>query len=274
MAINVGKNSTIAIMSDGTSVSLFNNYITNDMSKTYYFFSGQTNNIGNPEFTVDFNSYNNKRCLQYRLFSPSAYIHHNNNIVLIRNGKNIIPLMEAINVSCSYQSEIPALAVTFWSNLLEGMTCGLELSPESSWLLSEGIIKKKDDKFFQYKYDPNKVQTYKQKEYDDLTFGTSYKIIFCSAQINIENKRVLTQDQIDSNVDLDNIQEEKVMIIDGFPLVIDEIEDNYPLLDFSGMGGDGGGMRQHSHIPTIDGTNFAFAVFHPGTSMPQLPWEV
>jgi len=272
MAINISKNSSIVIVANGDSISFFNNYITNDMSKTYYYFSPEAKDIGKPDFTVDFSQFTNKRCLQYRMFKFDSALIHNNNFVLVKNGKTYSPLFEAINITATFQNEIPALTITFWSNLLEGMTTALELSSETSFTLAEGVIRKKDDKFYQYKYDSNKIQTFSQKEYDDITFGTTYKIIFCSSQVSFELKKVLTQDQIDSNVDLAIVEPEVVMVLQKQPIVLDEIEDNYPLLDFAGMGGDGGGMRQHSHIPTIDGTNFAFAVFHPGTSMPQLPW--
>lgn len=273
MAINISKNSSIVIVANGSSMSFFNNYITNDMSKTYYYFSPEAKDISKPDFTVDFSKFTNKRCLQYRMFKFDSALVHNNSVVLMKNGKSYLPLFEAINITATFQSEIPALSITFWSNLLEGMTTALELASSTSFTLADGIIKKKDDKFYQYKYDPNKIQTFSQKEYDDLTFGTTYKIIFCSSQVSFELRKVLTQDQIDSNVTLDSIEPETVLVLKKLPIVIDEIEDNYPILDFAGMGGDGGGMRQHSHIPTIDGTNFAFAVFHPGTSMPQLPWD-
>lgn len=273
MAINISKNSSIVITSDGSSISFFNNYITNDISKTYYYYSTETTNINGSDFSVDFSQYTNKRCLQYRMFRYDSAIYHKNSIVLIRDGNSYYPLFEAINITATFQNEIPALAITFWSNLLEGMTTGLQLSSESSLNLSDGIIKNKDNIIYQYKYDSNKIQTFSQTDYDDFTFGTSYKIIFCSAYVSFESRKVLTQEQIDSGIDLSTVEPEIIMILNKKPIIIDEIEDSYPILDFAGMGGESTGMKQHSHIPTIDGTNFAFAVFHPGTTMPQLPWS-
>lgn len=273
MAINISRNASIITVSNGNSISFFNNYINNSMSKTYYYYSPEAKDISKPDFSIDFSSFINKRCLQYRLFKFDSAVSHNNCVVLIKDGKSYNPLFEAINISATFQNEIPALSITFWSNLVEGMTTALELASEQTFSLSDGMIKKNGSKFYQFKYDANKIQTFNQQTYDDLTFGTSYKIIFCSSQISFDFKRVITQEQKDSGISLDTIVPETIMILKKQPIIIDEIEDNYPILDFAGMGSDGTGMKQHSHIPNIDGTNFAFAVFHPGTSMPQLPWQ-
>lgn len=258
MPINVSKNGGI-IFSDEQIVSLYNAPITQEDQNLYFFRGGKKAFQLSPHPSSD-----NYRCLHYSLYSPVLLINHKNHLVVFNDDGNYKLLYQATNVAThkSYDNYL----ITFWSVLKSGATLDEQVSKQSYDPSVLGKSFKKNNIQYVCVYNSEKILKLRQNELQDFELDDQYTNIFCVAQIQMEEYIVsATQNANDGTA-------EKVMVINRKPIVIDQQTDLYPVFDFATGGSGGGGIGQHQHIPYIDGTGYAFAVFHPGTSMPQLSW--
>ena len=257
MAFNVGKSTGMVFVSENEIISFHNVAINNDDQDLKFF---RSKNQTTPLYTLS-SSLKNRRCLHYNIFSPTYSYEHKNHIVLYEKAGMVQPLYETINVNAySYEN---ATAITFWSVLRNGQTTKIKLS-EATVDTTMDTKKTNGTDSYVYIYDSSKVYQFMQDDIDDYQLQDSYKNIFCSAEIVFEYLYVGTNTAESGQL---------VPVIHSNPRVLQQIDDMYPVVDFAIEGqGNGGGMKQHQHIPYVDGTSYAFAVFHPGTSMPQLSW--
>lgn len=261
MAINVSKSGGIIYQSEQI-VSLYNAPITQSDQSLYFF---DSDSATKPRFSIQFTESNRQqRCLHYTLYSPVLNIDHKNHVVIFNNDGDYQVLYQTTNVA-AHKSE-DNYVVTFWSVLKYGMSTKTQVSKVEYDPSLLGKVIKDGNTQYVYVYDPVKIQRFRQSELQDFQSDDQYTNIFCVAQIQMQEYIVSATSSASSGT------AEKVMVINMLPRVLDQQIDLYPVLDFATGGSGGGGIGQHQHIPYIDGTGYAFAVFHPGTSMPQLSW--
>lgn len=258
MPINNGKNAGIVYTNDDTIFSFTNTPITQNDKKLSFYKNFQDEQ---PQFIIDPKPYNNYRCLHYNCFSPSQVINLQNHIVVFKNQNLYMPLFQTINLTTFEKNNI--ITICFWSVLKNGVNLlkdveTLDYKPETYGKISQ-------DQSQVYFYDYLKILRFKQNQLQNFQLDDKYQNIFCSVKLN--NRQYFISKQ--------NEQQripEQILMIEQQPKIIDCQQDIYPVLDFTVDNGNGSGIKQHQHIPYVDGTSYAFAVFHPGTSMPQLPW--
>lgn len=272
--VNISKKASIIRLSDGDSLAIFNSYITEDMATKYYFYTEPETELKNYQYTLDLTQSLNQRCMQYRMFNPTSASNQNNKVVLsapqyITSGA-FEPIYQAIDVSVDYNQSDGIMSATFWSNT--DMSTGIQVEQNADRM--HGSVKKVGDKYIQYFYNSELIKKYKHDNYKIFEAEGDNYSIFCNALLSIDVCKVINQEQFDAKISLDSIDAEQV-VISNTPIIIEQFNDLYPIIDFAGTSGNssGGGMRNHYHIPTIDGSNYAFAVLHPGTAVPQLPWQ-
>lgn len=283
MAINISKNASVATYGNGQLIALFNGVNTEE--DIYYFYDAGQTDTKKPLYKLNLRTYSDMRCLKYALFYGTTAAGQINHTVLMNprvsstSNDGVIqlkPLFQTINVQAKCDKTIGLLA-TFWSNVSQTVKKAPTLIMDDGSIdLSAGNICIQGGTLMQLQYDQDVLIKYKYSEYDLFQVQTSEnRVIFCSSKIDSGKRfRVLTESQKNSGYPLKDIVPQTVLIAEK-PIVLSESVEKYPILDFAGVGGtsQGGGMKNHYHIPTVDGSNYAFAVFHPGTAMPQLPWQ-
>lgn len=261
MPVNVGKAPGM-IYSDQDQIISFHNSAVTAQDQDLYFFDKSDSETA--RYQLSASSYLNQRCLHYNIFSAAQVYNHLNHIVLYIKNDVAKPLFQTINVNAF--NNYDSFSVCFWSVLNSGETTKVK---QSQCQYDASVLGKysqqNSQQAYVYAYDENKILTFKQNQLQDYQLQDQYKNIFCSATVQMQTFYVSTTNSSS------NAQQQQVMLITMPPKVLQQQTDLYPVLDFS-IGGGGGGMKQHQHIPYVDGTSYAFAVFHPGTSMPQLSW--
>lgn len=264
MPINVGKNAGIIYSDNDDVISFFNSEITTKDQDLYFFDAVSSTAI----FQITPSAYRKYRCLHYNVYNTVQWVQHKNHIVLYRDVETntVQPIFQATNVSAN---EIDgSYLVSFWSALKPGKTTKIKES-QAQWDISVlGQYGQQNGQYYVYAYDPNKILRLRHDQLQDYQLQQQYKNIFCNIYVKFQTYFVATAN------DRESAQQQQVMIVDLPPKVLQQQDDMYPVFDFAGIGGGGsGGMKQHQHIPYVDGSGYAFAVFHPGTSMPQLSWK-
>lgn len=262
MPISNSKQSNIIYLQNERLLTFYHDTISTDVSE-YYFYQEQDSQV---LYTLTLNDANNNgyRCLQYQNFDPhEASLTYCPFVIYENQGMNTV-LYETNFVTANMGNNDGSVVCTFWSTLMSGKTCKKEYIDETAFTYGRVFTDDKGQKYY-YKYQPSYVQKIQSKNIVNFELQDSYSNIFCSASIEI----------IPLYVSIDGGQTripQDVAIIRNPPIILLEEKASQPVFDFS-LQGSGGGIGQHSHIPHVDGTNFAFAVFHPGTAMPQLAWD-
>lgn len=241
-------------------VSFYNDTIHKDAT-TFFFY--QRSEDESPKYTLDVSSFAGKnRCLQHKNFSSYAYSQTVCPLALyIDESGSCNVLFETNFVQC--QQSQGNVMCTFWSTLATGKTCR-QAASNGGYYYQYGKIATQGSTKYYYKYDPAFVYKVNVKNMDTFKLQESYKNILCAIKVQLQPMWVSTDQS-------QKIQQD-VAVIKNRPIVLQQMQSKSPVFDFSLQGG-GGGIKQHNHIPHIDGTGFAFAVFHPGTTMPQLSWS-
>ena len=264
MPINVAKNAGIIFSGVGNIISLYNAPIDTSIdNKNLYFF----NLDGRKYCQISPESLKSYRCLHYNVFTDVNYVEHKNHIVIYKNftDSSFSPLFQATNISASQQDG--SYIVTFWSALKPGQTTKTQQSKVKFQPHLLGKSWKQGSTDYVYYYDPNKILKLKQTQLEDYQLQDQYNNIFCSIYLSFQTFLISDTDDVSKS------EEQQVLIANMPPKILFQQKDNAPVLDFAGIGSGGSGMRQHQHIPYVDGSGYAFAVFHPGTGMPQLSWK-
>lgn len=260
MAIYNSRQSGIVFISQ-RMVSFYHDTIPQD-ADTYFFYQTQEADQ-KPKYTLSLSSFANKnRCLQYKNFNAYAYEETVCTCALYIDplgGCSV--LFETNFIQC--QQNQGSVMGTFWSTLAVGKDCkqtsgSNEINNQFGKTFSSGGTT------YYYKYDPASICKIDVKNLDFFELQSSYKNIFCAVQINLQPMYV--------SIDQQQRILQDVAVIRNLPIVLQQTQAKSPVFDFS-LQGAVGGIKQHNHIPHIDGTGFAFAVFHPGTTMPQLSWS-
>ena len=242
-------------------VALYNQTIPQNAT-TYYFYDDPQ--ALSPKYTLDVSAFAGKnRCLQHKNFNTQAYQQTVCPCALYidaSGGCNV--LFETNFVQCQ-QSE-GNIMCTFWSTLASGKTCKTTGAANTTYF-QYGKMETQNNSSHYYKYDPANIYHVNVKNMVSFQLQQSYRNILCAVRVDIEPMFV-------SSAQSDFRAVQDVAVINRLPLVLQQVQSNSPVFDFSLQGADGG-IKQHNHIPHIDGTGFAFAVFHPGTTMPQLAWS-
>ena len=241
-------------------VSFYHDTIPEDAS-SFYFYENQDSQ--SPKYTLQVSAFAGKnRCLQYKNFDTYAYQETVCPCALYidqSDGCNV--LFETNFVQC--QQSQGSIMCTFWSALTSGKTCKQTGEKWGIYYQYGKSVTQGDGKYY-YKYDPTSIYKVNVKNMATFQLQQSYRNIFCAVRIDLRPMWV--------SIDQTQKIMQDVAVINSLPIVLQQTQTNAPTLDFS-LQGAGGGMKQHNHIPHIDGTGFAFAVFHPGTTMPQLAWS-
>lgn len=241
-------------------VSFYNETVL-DGDSTFSFY--QNYDDTNPKYTLDVSALAGKnRCLQYKNFITNAYSQTVCPYALYidaSGGCNV--LFETNFVQCQQNND--SVMCTFWSTLTTGKSCKLQAGSDVYY--QYGKVFSSSGQQYYYKYDVANIYHVNVKNMLTFQLQQSYKNIFCAVKVDIQPMYVTSSANTTKII-------QDVAIIKSLPIVLQQVQSNSPVFDFS-LQGAGGGIKQHNHIPHIDGTGFAFAVFHPGTTMPQLAWS-
>lgn len=241
-------------------VSFYNETISSDDADFLFYYE---ENDASPTFQLSVSQFAGKnRCLQYKNFNTYAYQYTICPYALYIDQSGGCNVLFQTNFVHCQQNEGNVMC-TFWSSLSSGKNCK-KTGEDGDYYLQYGKVFTQSSSKYYYKYDPANIYKVNVKNMASFQLQQSYKNIFCAVRIRLVPMYVST----------DGTQRilQDVAIIDNLPIVLQQVQANSPVFDFS-LQGAGGGIKQHNHIPHIDGTGFAFAVFHPGTTMPQLSWS-
>lgn len=241
-------------------VSFYHDTIPQDAS-TFFFY--QRYEDTSPKYTLDVSTFAGKnRCLQHKNFDAYAYQQTVCPLALyIDESDSCNVLFETNFIQC--QQSQGNVMCTFWSTLTTGKTCRQAAQTTGYYYQYGKIVTQGQNKYY-YKYDPAAVYKVNVKNMATFQLQESYKNILCAIKVQLQPMWV--------SIDQTQKIQQDVAVIKNRPIVLQQMQANAPVFDFS-LQGAGGGIKQHNHIPHIDGTGFAFAVFHPGTTMPQLSWS-
>ena len=250
MTLN-GKTPAVAMLPDGDVVTMYNDVIQHTVEAMVL-----KNNEEDTESLFESNPPPiNSRCLMFarsqarRVVEPVRFVGVSPNDHF--NSKELNPFYEVINPEIKTINGSESAFVMFWTNFIEMVT----------------------------DYDADKVLKFSQ---DSLEFNEStvYRAL-CSTMIRFEKYyitggAVATTSGNDPSVLAEDVRNTyDIIAIATKPTILQIYQDDYPVVDFaSGGGGSGGGLRRHDHSTNnpYDG-GFAFAIMHPGTAVPQKPWE-
>ena len=255
----------IKINDTGHIVSFFNDY-SEQKEMSFYDQSG-TLIAHIPDFTTASATAGSFRYLQYRFGYSNSKIKQSCKAVLYfdgTKGTEATYLFEAIHsVACKSPNDTMVL-LTFWSNLKDNQTFS------SSTEGSTDVV---------YNYESSKVLRIDQDNLDNLSLSDTAKYRRAYCQCSVQFRYLYVVEGTTKPNSFANNTLEVVPVIYQKPCVLDEIDDNNLILDFvtgSASGGSGGGLKQHMHIPNVDpqSSNFAAAVFMPGTGAPAYPWKI
>lgn len=261
MATLNSKNSSIVYLNNRMA-AFFLGEITNENTNatqyTFYTDAGKTD----VKYSLNLNPAVGQRCLQYRCFSATSYLPTFCPYVLY-TPQNTIDVLYQTNFVTAQASNHGTILCTFWSTLKE------EASAKQNGGKSIYVVEGKITKGQHLSYDAATIEKINQQAYTSgVILSGKRNCIFCMAQIILQPLYIETTD---------GFTKQDVAVIKKKPVVLQQFESKHHMIDFcsggGGSGGAGSGLAQHNHIPHVDGSGFAFAVFHPGTSMPQLPWN-
>lgn len=212
---------------------------------------------------LDMSKIAQQRCLQYKIYSDRYSIEPDvvSAVPLIDknstedDGSSISqPLFECNSPVATYVDEKGGANLLFWTNLMQGVSAF------------------EKDQNGQYIYDASKILKINHNQMDSFTFSTgqitralcsvhiSFVYLYAETEISTEEKKTVRS----------------LIPVASSPVVLHLIKADSPVLDFGTGGSDNGGssgIRRHSHATNADG-GFAFAVLHPGTSIPPgIPWK-
>lgn len=249
MTLN-GKTPAVVVLPDGDVITIYNDVVQYNIEELKLKNTKEdTENL----FESTAPTINN-RCLMFvrsqarRVVEPVRFVGVSPNEHL--NESTLNPFYEVINPEIKTISNSDSAMLVFWTNFIEEVD----------------------------EYDAEKILKFEE---DNLVYDgdTVYRAL-CSTVIQfekyyIEGGAVATTSGGDpSNLDDDIKNTYDMFAIATKPTIIQIYKDDYPIIDFaSGGGSSGTGMRRHMHSSNDD-YGFAFSVFHPGTSVPQKPWEV
>lgn len=242
-------------------VSFYHDTIPKDASNFFFY---QSDGDVEPKYTLDVSSFAGKyRCLQHKNFAAYAYSQTVCPFALyIDESDSCNVLFETNFIQCQQSQGV--VMCTFWSTLTTGTTCR-QAGQTTDYYYHYGKIVNQGQTKYYYKYDPAVVYKVNVENMDTFNLQDSYKNILCAIKVQLQPMWVST--------DKSSKIQQDVAIIKNRPIVLQQMQSNAPAFDFSLSGAGSGAIKYHNHIPHIDGTGFAFAVFHPGTTMPQLSWS-
>lgn len=263
MPITNSKQANVVYLPDGRLLTFYNSIIQSDTG-VYTFYDTLQDTTAT--YTLDITDILNMgyRCLQYQNFTAFTYQPTFCPFVLYINGGVNSVLYETNFATVSTNNE--TVICTFWSTLSNGKTCKSQAIGEVDYTYGKIFTQKSNNKTYYYKYQPANIQKIQAKNISNFELEDNYKNIFCAVKIDIVPMYVSDDNGVNKTM-------QDVAIIRDRPIILNEEQSYQPTYDFSIQGGEGGGIGQHYHIPHIDGTSFAFAVFHPGTALPQLSWQ-
>ena len=250
-----GKTPAVAIMSDGDVVTMYNDAVPysveqmvlkNESSDTSSLFESVSPVL-------------NRRCLMFvrsqasRVVEPVRFVGVSPNSHF--NDVTLNPFYEVINPEVKTIDSSDSAFVMFWTNFTEAVT----------------------------EYDESKVLKFSQNNLDNaFTTGQVVYRALCSTVIQFKKLYVTggaiatTSGDDPSTLDTAITNTYDIIPIATKPTIIQLYKDDYPIVDFASGSSDSSsaGMRRHSHASSsiYDG-GFSFSVLHPGTGVPQKPWE-
>ena len=250
MTLN-GKTPAVVVLPDGDVMTLYNDVVQYNIDGMRL---KNTEDDTEDLFVSPAPAINN-RCLVFvrsqgrRVVEPIRFVGVSPNEHF--NDTELNPLYEVINPEIKTISNSDSAMLVFWTNFTEEVDS----------------------------YDADKVLRFEESNlvYD----GDSVYRALCSTVIQfekyyIEGGAVATTSGDDpSGLDDEIKNTYDLVVIATKPTLIQIYKNDYPIIDFASGGGSfgGSGMRRHMHSSNDD-YGFAFSVFHPGTSVPQKPWEV
>ena len=260
MATLNSKNSSIVYLNNRMAAFFLGEITGNNTTQyTFYTDAGKTD----VKYSLNLNPAIGTRCLQYRCFSATSYLPTFCPYVLY-TPQTTIDVLYQTNFVAAQASNHGTILCTFWSTLMQNKKAN-QNGGGSSYVVEGKIIGEQH-----LSYDAAAIEKINQQAYTagGLILSGKRNCIFCMAQIILQPLYIETSD---------GFTKQDVAVIKKKPVVLQQFESEHHMIDFCSGGGGGGGagsgLAQHNHIPHVDGSGFAFAVFHPGTSMPQLPWN-
>lgn len=200
----------------------------------------------------------NYRCLMWMRSHPHEPVEPVRYVPMVPNksmtGANVEPIFEAINPTIHKIDMSGGAFLTFWTNFTEYVA----------------------------EYDSAKVWKFKNNQLETALTGEKVYRAMCGCMIHFERMYITggvassTLGSVPTEVNDSDKQTYELIPICLLPHVMQVYLSDYPIIDFNpGVAGeDSAGLRRHDHASnsTYDG-GYSFAVFHPGTSIPQKPWE-
>jgi hypothetical protein len=248
MALNTSKTPAIAIIPGNDMLLFFNDYTPHDVTgMTLRDDAGGAAKFSGSAVSANYRMLMWARTHPQGVVGPVRHVPYVHSTGLI--GSSISPLYEAINPSVQSVSAANVIALTFWTNFQAAV-----VSYEPSYVI----------KFLQT-----------QLGAEGAIPSLAYRAL-CVTLIYLRRFHVTGGEIADSlGGPPTGTGGYELVPIATKPHIIQLFKEDYPITDFSGMG-DGSGtatQRLHDHRDNYNG-GFAFSVYHPGTGVPQLPWEV
>ena len=259
MTLN-GKTPAVVVLHDGDVMTLYNDVVQYDvdeltLNNTEKVEDENTENDEDDLFTAPPPTINN-RCLMFvrsqarRVVEPIRFVAVSPDEHF--NGNELNPLYEVINPEIKTIDNSDSAMLVFWTNFIEEVD----------------------------EYDAEKVLKFKE---DNLVYdgGTVFRAL-CSTVIQFEKYYIQggavakTNGDDPSTLDDDITNTYDMFVIATKPTIMQIYKDDYPVIDFASGGNVGGsGLRRHTHASNevYDG-GYSFSIMHPGTGVPQKPWEV
>lgn len=260
MATLNSKNSSIVYLNNRMASFFLGEITSENTNATQYTFYTDAEKQ-DVKYSLNLNPAMGQRCLQYRCFSATSYLPTFCPYVLY-TPQTTIDVLYQTNFVAAQASNHGTILCTFWSTLMENKSTK-QSGGESTYVVEGKIIGQQH-----LSYDAAAIEKINQQAYTaGVVLSGKRNSIFCMAQIILQPLYIETTD---------GFTKQDVAVIKKKPVVLQQFSSEHHMIDFcsgGGGGGSGNGLAQHNHIPHVDGSGFAFAVFHPGTSMPQLPWN-
>ena len=254
---HVAKSPISIPLTDGSYCALFNE-VTTGYSASYYI---------DPERTsfytrLDMSTFSEQRCLQYQIYSDT-FVYNPDSVLAVpymsdinsldTDGFNVSqPIFECISPTAIYCDEKGVANVLFWTNLKKGEILNLN---------EKG----------QYIYEPEKILKINNKKINEFTFEKG-KITRLLCSVTISFQQLYVKGDVSDGL---SVAPKSLVPIATDIIVLKQIKADSPVLDFSTGGGleNKTSLSRHAHMNNND-CGFAFAVFHPGTSVPLgNPWK-
>lgn len=262
MPVNFVSKTPISIpLPDGSYCALYNDVVGGYDVK--YYQDKENKDLYTKLITTEMQNY---RGLVYQIYQEKLVYNPNLSLVVPcldgnQNEENedtymtSNPLFECISPMATYVDQKGIATILFWTNLKPGTTF-------------------KDSTGNQLTYDPEKILKIKNNEINSFSFEEN-TISRALCTVTVEFVYLYTKYNVATNSENSTANSKRLLVpIARNVTVLKQIDATSPVLDFNISGNNASAtLSRHAHINNHD-AGFAFAVFHPGTSVPLgNPWK-